>query len=660
MALPTMPSYWNSKKGMYERAIVRQRNHDSDFRQKWTETSDYFQKNNVMAAKQTEWGSGKAYQSNCIDTFHKSCERDLKAMNLKKRQDKLRSLLMDESRQYEAELKGMSRNNYERIEEMKDRAEGLKSAREEKRKQVADEKLYEHWQKNNPDIRKVQSEMMKDNAVGHWSHQQEESRLRAEDERRAKEEIEQQMEEERLAALESERQREEEKLREEFELRDHLKRQMTELRDREAEAHDLKQQHDLLLQQHWEMEKLEAKRQHKEDQRKKMDLGRALLRQHKTQMMHKSKLIQEELELDRRLLEDMIEKEHDEISLQTARREKAKADAQWMKQVIEDQLRLEKTREAEMDMLFQDEAARMWQRREGEWERERQARKRLMDEVLEGRQEQIVDKLEEVKRRQQESLERREELLRELEIANQLTQREQKKVQEEQEAFKQELKEQVDEHQTMEKMARLNLHMEDEEDIQADRDYQDFLRQETDRMKQRGYTPTILATEVRRWGHTWNETEVRRGGHTWNETEVRRGGHTWNETEVRRGGHTWNEPEVRRGGHTWNETEVRRWGHTWNETEVRRGGHTLNETEVRRWGHTWNETEVRRWGHTWNETEVRRGGHTWNETEVRRGGHTWNETEVRRGGHTWNETEVRRGGHTWNETEFTGRKQAWS
>ena len=38
-------------------------------------------------------------------------------------------------------------------------------------------------------------------------------------------------------------------------------------------------------------------------------------------------------EQDQRLLEAMIEKEREEISINTARREKARADAQWMKQV---------------------------------------------------------------------------------------------------------------------------------------------------------------------------------------------------------------------------------------------------------------------------------------------------------------------------------------
>ncbi|KAK7506009.1 hypothetical protein BaRGS_00002731 [Batillaria attramentaria] len=423
MALPSSSGFWTNRKGIYERAIVRHRNHENDFRQRWSETADYFQKNNNAAAKQQAWSSEKTYQDS-MDAYKKSCERDLKAMKLKRRQEKLRELFLEESRSLEAELKGMSRQNYDRVEAMKERAEGLRSAREEKRKRIAEEKLYDHWQQNNPDIRQVQSELLKDHVIDQWSHQIEEAEMK-----------------------------EEKKLREEKELRDHLKKQMLELKQREEEAEELKYQQEILLRDQWEMERLEAERREKEEQRKRMDLGRALLHQHKAQMMRKSRRIQEELEQDRQLLEMMIEKEKEEISLQTARREKA--------QVIEDQLRVEKAREAELDTLFQDEAARMWLKREGEWERERMARQRLMDEVLEGRQEQINAKLEEVQLRQQESLERREQLLQEIEIANQLTRREQEKAKAEQEALKHNLKE-----------------------------------QETDRMRKRGYTPRLTMSHL--------------------------------------------------------------------------------------------------------------------------------------------------------------------
>lgn len=50
-------------------------------------------------------------------------------------------------------------------------------------------------------------------------------------------------------------------------------------------------------------------------------------------MRRKSRQIVEELEEDKRLLESLLEKEESEVALQTARKEKARADAAWMKQV---------------------------------------------------------------------------------------------------------------------------------------------------------------------------------------------------------------------------------------------------------------------------------------------------------------------------------------
>ena len=49
----------------------------------------------------------------------------------------------------------------------------------------------------------------------------------------------------------------------------------------------------------------------------------------------------------------------------------------------------------------------------------------------------------------------------------------------------------MEERQQAEKMARLNLRMEEEEEEQADAEYQDFLQQETERMRQRGFTPRV-------------------------------------------------------------------------------------------------------------------------------------------------------------------------
>ena len=54
------------------------------------------------------------------------------------------------------------------------------------------------------------------------------------------------------------------------------------------------------------------------------------------------------------------------------------------KQVVEEQLQLERAREAELETLYREEAARQWEKRENQWRREADARERLMREVLEG------------------------------------------------------------------------------------------------------------------------------------------------------------------------------------------------------------------------------------------------------------------------------------
>ena len=52
-----------------------------------------------------------------------------------------------------------------------------------------------------------------------------------------------------------------------------------------------------------------------------------------------------------------------------------------VQQVVADQLKLEQEREAELELLYQEEAAKIWEKREAEWEKERRARERLMQEV---------------------------------------------------------------------------------------------------------------------------------------------------------------------------------------------------------------------------------------------------------------------------------------
>ncbi|XP_077995697.1 trichoplein keratin filament-binding protein-like [Glandiceps talaboti] len=489
MALPTLPSYWQTRyKNVQERNIVSRRNQDHDFREKWGHNAKYFQQLDVQTTKQRAWTSDGSFQDS-MDAFKKQHDRETKKNQLTSRRMKLQEMLRKERILYEAELKGLSAVNYERLESMKERSDELKSQKETARKQIADERLYDHWKKNNPDLRKIESEQHKKHVVGKWSEQVEEMEERLESAREEKRQFDAELERERLAAVERHKQQQMAKYQDDKEQAEMLKEQMKELKARETEAEMLKREEAELLKQQWELEELESQRRELEERRKKTEFGRVLTRQYKAQLRRRSQQVQEALELDRKILAALAEKAEEDKQIQTARREKARADATWMKQVVEEQLRLEKAREAELDMLYKDEAAREWQKREAEWEREKAARERLMAEVLQGRQEQIGDKMEEVRRQQEESLERREELLRELEIVQQLTRREQEDDERKKLQFRDEISGQVTERREREADARRRLQDELEAEKLAERGYEEMLREEASRMSIRGFEP---------------------------------------------------------------------------------------------------------------------------------------------------------------------------
>ena len=63
------------------------------------------------------------------------------------------------------ELQALKLSPEGRLSQMKVRADELKDVREEERKKVAQDKLYQHWRSNNPEIRQVGCQMLKLKAV---------------------------------------------------------------------------------------------------------------------------------------------------------------------------------------------------------------------------------------------------------------------------------------------------------------------------------------------------------------------------------------------------------------------------------------------------------------------------------------------------------------
>ncbi len=112
---------------------------------------------------------------------------------------------------------------------------------------------------------------------------------------------------------------------------------------------------------------------------------------------------------------------------QSAKREQARAAAQLALEGLHEQLKLEKVREAELDVMFADEAAREWERRSAQWEREREAREQLMRQVMQERAVQLGEKGALLADKKLESMQKRAELLRDMELTQAMMKREREK-----------------------------------------------------------------------------------------------------------------------------------------------------------------------------------------------------------------------------------------
>ncbi|KAG1958174.1 trichoplein keratin filament-binding protein [Pimephales promelas] len=380
MALPTLSAHWPGRVRALERQLVRQREQEARWRQQWELHSQYFREQEVRSSKQSQWSSRQSFQRS-MSAFQRERMKEEKLRKLEERRERLRTMLRQETDQLEAELRNVVPDRATLTRQLVEKTDGLRSAREERRKNLAQELLREHWKQNNSDLRKVESGLHKDHVVSQWQFQQQEKKQADERTQLEKQRFENEYERTRREALERMKEEEEKRRQEEKKRAEDLRKQMEELKLRDQEAERLKQEQEALMSQRWELEKLDDERKRMEESRRKTEFGHFLTRQYRAQLKRRAQQVQEELEADRKILAALLEGEVEDQRLEKARKERAVADAAWMKRVIEEQLHLEREREAEFDILYREEAQRVWEKREAEWEKERRARERLMREV---------------------------------------------------------------------------------------------------------------------------------------------------------------------------------------------------------------------------------------------------------------------------------------
>ncbi|KAK7934103.1 hypothetical protein WMY93_004999 [Mugilogobius chulae] len=467
MALPTLSAYVPRRSRTWAGQMAVQREQQARWRQQWELHAQYFKEQSVRSEKQAAWSSRQSYQQSML-AYHRQRMEEEKRISLENRRARLKAMLQEEQRCLEAELRKVVPDTSTLTSQLARRSEELRTAREERKQKVANELLKEHWRKNNPDLRELESTLHKDHVIKQWKEQ-----ITDKKEKKAVEQKEKQH-------FENEYER-------------------TQLKLREEEATRLKKEQDALLVQQWELEKMEEERREAKDQKKKSEIRHFLIRQYRAQLKRRAQQVQEELEADRKILAALVKGEEEDKRLETERRARAIADAAWMKQVIEEQLQLEKEREAELDYLHREEAQLVWEKQEAQWEKEKMARERLMKEVLAGRQQQLELKINQNREAQQESLKRREELIQELEMERELQRQERELEEGRRTARRKELDSQVEQKRHEEWEEQLQMEQLEEKEQETRRLQEEQLRLEVQRMAEKGYEERIHSRPRSAW-----------------------------------------------------------------------------------------------------------------------------------------------------------------
>ena len=280
------------------------------------------------------------------------------------------------------------------LKDVREEYEQLKVQRMEEQQKEAEEKMLQHWKINNPEYRELQCKKRFEMVQKAWDVQKAEKQ-EMEDGQRRQEEIRLRVEAEKTLRQESEdREAQREKERQVAEWKKVIIQQIEELKQRRKEEEEIQRQVAEEQEREKKMAEVELKRRKVEDKRKIQDLREYLSRQHRLKLLAKTAQVQKELEEDKRLLDELTSfaTAHDAQSI--AERNEKNQRLTWLRDVIDMQKKEEARRQKEMEMLFTEEAEKMWLKQEAVWKREEDARKHLLDDVLAGLREQIRVKLQ--------------------------------------------------------------------------------------------------------------------------------------------------------------------------------------------------------------------------------------------------------------------------
>lgn len=420
-----LPSYWVSmnRKDLAEKAIVAKREREEHRVQRCKEVASYHQD---LALKSSKYKSLEEPQSlryakaNEESRITEKLKADKKE-RLEVRRERLSHFLAIENEQYMKELNELKVKEREtdpwNIVKLKEQIEDLQKKRKEGEQNMQKRYMHHLYRSNNIYMKEEEEEQLKREASAAWTQRKEELEKLSLEKKQKELERMKTFELEQLKATREAREVEIMQLEEKEKWTHFVQGKADELNEAENETKKLKIEKQILLSHMENLLSLQQRRDLVRDLQKKGFHRIKALWQPKEKLRKMLSEVKHALDLDLKMLYSLG------ALNSTAAEDTALAllnleDVCDARHKVEMQIAMEKTRELEIQQLFNEEASKLWDQRSEEWTLESIARDQIISGLFKHLSGEISRKIEENLEQQKKFLHVKENCLQEIDEAN--------------------------------------------------------------------------------------------------------------------------------------------------------------------------------------------------------------------------------------------------
>lgn len=396
---------------------------------------------------------------------------------LEDRRQRLRDLLAREEVDYINEMEESQETMIERQAKMRERARFLKEKREAERLQVVAVKMDQKWREECEELRATLTRRHMDEVCLERSEQLRRKEQMGRDQKALDDMYADLWEQDRQAKAAREERESQEQHTRNRETLETLQQQKAALEAKREDQRRLKAEEGRLLTEERNLRKLEQERalheKHLQQQSTRDDLAKNI----RLKMKRRAKEMQEELALDMQILEKLLTDTRNEALEISQRKKELREEDQRYRDYLKRELQAEQEREAMIDGMINEEVERQWQKRLNEWAQRRAARRKLLNEVLATRRQQVVEKLATNSEAQEQARLEGESMLASIEEHKRLEDAKNEAIRQDNLGYQQDLLDQVDYSRRQGEVVQDEEHREFLKGLDAEAQYQAKLKE---------------------------------------------------------------------------------------------------------------------------------------------------------------------------------------